>query len=421
MTPVYNEYLEYIKAITGDDKLSVLKEGCYWLDRNIIKAFDSEGVLYKIVRLSLTDELKASTKWYKIKEFQPQDWIKTVILHSTRLDELEKLSLSLINEMVDLNSDHQPIVLTSTGKDSEVVRHLVSKCTTPRILFNNTSLDCAETYKYAKSIENIEIINLEEGFYQWRERNNFVPTRMNRACCDVFKEGAMIKYLNDKEKCLFFLGMRNEESNSRSGYQDSWRNSKWDDRDWQGVLPIREWTEVEVWLYILREGIKVNDKYKKGYNRVGCAVACPFYTKTTWALDKYWYPTMYKRWHKILDKDFIDNNKDMIMNCTQEEYHHCWNGGVYRPEPTQEIIEEFADRNKLEIYIAEKYFNHVCVESGCEKKIRSKEIVGMNMKYYGRHINNFKCKKHLMKDLGIKKEEWVEQVKRFKSQGCDLF
>lgn len=452
MTPVYKEFLQYIKDTTGDKKLDMFTEGCYWLDRNIIKAFDSEGELHKIVRLNITDQLEASLKWYKVKEFKPVSWQESIIIHNDRLNTLEQDSINLINMMIVKFPDYQPIVLTSTGKDSEVVRYLVNKCTTPRVLFNNTSLDCAESYKYAKSIPNIEIINLEEGFYQWRERNNFVPTRMNRACCDIFKEGAMIKYLDDKEKCLFFLGMRKEESNTRSDYEDLWRNPKWEEREWQGVLPIVDWNEVDLWLYILREGIRIHDKYKKGYGRCGCHVACPFYTKNTWAMDKYWYPKTYKRWHNILDEDFVRNNKDMIMNCTQEEYHHCWNAGVYRSEPTQGIIETFAVRNNLNMEIAQKYFNHRCVELvetndidkfflnvdgiyadgdgrelfeekyvECGKKIRSKEIAGMNMKYYGRHIDKFKCKTHLMKDLGIKKDEWAEQVKRFKNQGCDLF
>jgi len=244
---------------------------------------------------------------------------------------------------------------------------------------------------------------------------------MNRACCDIFKEGAMVKYLNDDDKILFFLGMRNEESNTRSSYTDFWRNSKWGDRKWEGVLPIREWTELDIWLYIILKNIPINPKYKMGYSRVGCAIACPFYTKSTWSLDEYWYKNMYDRWQKILDDDFINNNKDMIMNCTQEEYHYCWNGGIYRDEPTQEIIEIFAKRNGLDLSIAKKYFNHNCSENGCSKKIRSKEIAGMNMKIYGRQTSNFKCKKHLMKDLNMSKLDWDDAVKRFKNQGCDLF
>ena len=57
--------------------------------------------------------------------------------------------------------------------------------------------------------------------------------------------------------------MRNDESNARSGYQDVWINDKWGKRDWQGILPIRHWTDLDIWLYTLREGIDINTKYKK--------------------------------------------------------------------------------------------------------------------------------------------------------------
>ena len=45
----------------------------------------------------------------------------------------------------------------------------------------------------------------------------------------------------------------------------------------------------------------------------------------------------------------------------------------------------------------------------------------MNMKVHGRSVNKFFCKKCLMKELGLDKNQWNEQVENFKQQGCDLF
>ena len=123
-----------------------------------------------------------------------------------------------------------------------------------------------------------------------------------------------------------------------------------------GILPIREWTEVDIWLYILMKDIDINTKYKKGYSRVGCNVACPYYTKSTWVLDEYWYPKAYTRWQDIVKRDFIDNNKWLIMNCTIEEYQYSWTGGVVRNEPTEEVVKEFAEYNNLDFDVAEKFF-----------------------------------------------------------------
>lgn len=319
---------------------------------------------------------------------------------------------------MELYGEYTPEILTSGGKDSSVTMHLVRKVKESiHAIGNNTTLDCADTYKHFKTLKNFKLITPNEGFYQWRDRLGFIPTRFARACCTIFKEGAMMNYLNKDDKYLFFLGMRNEESSARSEYEDYWRNEKWSD-NWNGCLPIRKWTELEVWLYIMYKNIPINEKYKKGYSRVGCAIACPYYTKSTWILDKYWYPTMYKRWHDILDKDFEENNKDIIMNCTQSEYHSCWNGGTLRKEPTQEVIEQYAKRNGIDINIAEKYFNHTCE---CGKRIKSKEVLAMNMKFNGRNTNKFFCKKCLSKELNLDKDQWNHYVESFKQQGCDLF
>ena len=51
------------------------------------------------------------------------------------------------------------------------------------------------------------------------------------------------------------------------------------------------------------------------------------------------------------------------MNCTIDEYIlKAWTGGVYRPEPTDDVIQEYAQYNELDENIAEKYFNRYCRE-----------------------------------------------------------
>ena len=184
-------------------------------------------------------------------------------------------------------------------------------------------------------------------------------------------------------------------------------------------MPIRKWTEEDVWLYILWKGIEFNPKYRKGYSRVGCAIACPYYTKSTWVLDKYWYPKMYKRWHDILEKDFKENYKWIRLNCTINEYHTCWNGGLLREQPTEEVIKEFAEYKGIDYETAKKYFNHTC--KICNKNVNKKDEIAMNLKLLGRNIDTYYCKKHLMEFLGINKEQWDRYVKEFKESGCSLF
>ena len=45
----------------------------------------------------------------------------------------------------------------------------------------------------------------------------------------------------------------------------------------------------------------------------------------------------------------------------------------------------------------------------------------MNLKMNGRNTNKIYCKKCFMKELGMSKEEWDNNVADFKAQGCKLF
>lgn len=419
MLPIFNEYIQFLNYKT-EDKLSFLKEGIYWYDKSIIKAFDKNGDLIKIARLSTDDNLEITVKFYNKQIPELETWNDTIIRYQDELSEIENKSKELITNSIYKYNDRKVAVLSSGGKDSTVTSFLVKACiNNPEIIFNNTSLDCADTYLHIKKEENLTIINPKEGFYQWRNRLNFIPTRFARACCDIFKEGAMVDYIDKDDKYLFFMGMRNQESAKRSEYGDEWKNHKWDNREWDAILPIRKWTELQIWLYILKNNININPKYKKGYSRVGCAISCAYYTKSTWALDEYWYPKMRKRWIDILINDFRNNNKDLIMNCTEKEYLTNWNGGIVRPEPTGKVIEEFANRNNLDIEVAKNYFGHKCAE--CGKKIKHKDVIGMNMKFNGRNIKQMYCKKHMKNKLEIDNSQWNSYVDTFKSQGCELF
>lgn len=419
MNLVFGEYIKFLENKGLENDKYNIKEGYYWLDKQIIKAYDKEGNIHKILRLKIDEELNMEFKPYKDEEFEIESWNETVNRTKERLLDLENESKELIISQFNKYNNYVPTVLTSGGKDSSVVKCLVDSCLdNVDYIFNNTTLDCADTYLHIKEIPNINIITPKEGFYQWRDRLDFVPTRFSRACCTIFKEGAMVENLDKESERLFFLGMRNEESSTRSGYGDVWRNDKWGNRKWEGVLPIRKWLEVDIWLYILLRNIPINNKYKKGYSRVGCAVSCPYYTKSTWVLDQYWYPYLYNRWHKILKNDFIENKKASVMNCTLKEYYSNWNGGTVHDEASEEAIQEFSEQQGLDINIARKYFDKKC--TCCDKKIKKNDIA-LSMKFYGRQIEKFKCIKCMATDLGTTPKDLKERAKEFKRTGCDLF
>ena len=334
----------------------------------------------------------------------------------------EKKSIQLIQDTVDTHPEYSSFVLHSTGKDSVVVQHLCDMANRNiKTVFNNTTLDCADTYRIVNLNKDKWIITTPDiGFYQYIKKENFIPTRFSRACCSIFKEGNHISHFDNVDKAIWIMGVRNDESAKRSNRQDIEYNPKWGNREWIGLLPIRKWTELEVWLYIILNNLPLNPKYRKGYKRCGCHVACPYQSKSDWILDQYFYPKMYNRWHNILEDDFIKNGKWCTLNCTIEEYHKYWNGGVVREIPTREVIEEFMKYKGIDDFsLAEKYFNKKCKK--CGRLIRSKDVIAMNLKMRSRTCSDFYCKKCFIKEAEITKEEWDSYISGFKNEGCVLF
>ncbi len=413
---MYQQYIDYLNYFNIPIKL---QEGYYWYDRGIIKAFDRRGNLFPVVRILVQDDLSLNFKLYNNKYFKIESWEDSYIRNKARLDILTQQSLNIVLSAKKNYPNHLPRILTSGGKDSSVTSYIVNKVIPDSLsIFNNTTLDCADTYLHIKQDPNVVILTPEEGFYNWRERRNFVGNRLARACCDIFKESATIQLLDKDEKYLFFMGMRNSESTNRQNYTDYWKNTKWGERDWIASLPIRHWTEEEIWLYIVGEHIPVNPKYYKGYGRVGCAIACPYYTKATWSLDKFWYPSMYNRWHNILTEDFIKNKKAPILNCTLDEYHLHWNGTGVREYATDEVIHDFACTQNIDYEVAKKYFNKRC--ACCNSRLKSLDVA-LSLKLYGRGISTFKCIKCIAKDFGVSVKELKEKANEYKEGGCSLF
>lgn len=430
MLPVFKEYRKMLKDFGIN--LSNYDEDKLWVDRLIIRGIGKDGEIKKICRLKVTDELEYEYKFYASipKNEDLETWEETYNRMSEEIFEREIESDKIIRETVTkyYNDGYSIIIPTSMGKDSKLTEYLYNQAMgeiEKEIIFNNTTMDSAEVYKEVKSRPEINIVTVKKSdgtnrsFYNMVKQHG-LPNRTLRWCCDYFKEGGTSQYMNGRDNLLLIMGMRNEESSTRSNYDFLWRNIQWKNDTWQGLLPIRKWTELELWLYTIHNNILINQKYKMGYSRVGCAIACPFYTKSTWVLDKYWYPTQFNRFHKILDNDFTSGEKWCRLNCTQKEYHTNWNGGLVRKEPTEEVIKEFCEYKGFDnIKLANQYFSKNCID--CGKSVRKKDEIAMNLKLMGRGINKFRCKKCLMKDMNWTKDEWDKQAERFKESGCTLF
>lgn len=102
------------------------------------------------------------------------------------------------------------------------------------------------------------------------------PSRVMRWCCTFFKTGAITSKFDSVfpgiRSVLSFQGIRRAESNSRSDYERDSSESKIARQDVAQV--IIDWTNFDVWLYLISHNVDFNDAYRQGFSRVGCW-CCP--------------------------------------------------------------------------------------------------------------------------------------------------
>jgi phosphoadenosine phosphosulfate reductase len=219
----------------------------------------------------------------------------------------------------DPMQDYMPTVSFSGGKDSTVVSRIVRDALqTESIIhyFGDTTLEFPSTYRYVK--EDFRAENPIPPIIPSETENDFIklcnvfgpPSKFERWCCTIFKTSNLnAEFQNLDGNSLTFLGIRRSESNERKDYVRTQKKSKIGSQI--NAMPIIDWTDYDVWLYILYKGLKFNDAYRYGYKRVGCW-CCP--NNSDWAamLTDIYYPELADRWKGIL-YDFAEKtNKSEI-------------------------------------------------------------------------------------------------------------
>ena len=397
-----------------------------------------------------------------------------------RLDSLINESVKYTVDCMEQYKDYNWRISNSGGKDSLVCKWICEKAMTIidkyefDVDFFNTSNDVADTYVYIKEAirksiefklsgflhrnpikEEIDeeynrcypkwIHNPKQGFYQWitETKKYFTPTIGVRNCCSTYKEGKLKEILDKKKNYVLFLGMRKNESVRRSEY-DWYLNDAMDKKyeetklnkyklnvpkNWIRFLPIVEWTDADIWMLILRENLKYNPIYDKGFGRAGCII-CPMSSQYNDLLTKYWYKSIWNRWNNILEINYDTYNRGEALKWTKEEYilDGKWKTGeskvqgIITKKKTEERVKEIAETLNISENVAEKYFKNKCK---CGKKLNPDEIA-MFLKLMGRYEGQvddrtYLCKDCLCKLLEMTKDEYKLKVQEFRDQGCNLF
>jgi sulfate adenylyltransferase subunit 2 len=205
----------------------------------------------------------------------------------THLDRLEAESIHIFRETV-AEAD-RPVMLYSIGKDSAVMLHLAKKAFFPAplpfpLLHVDTGWKFRDMYALRDKVAADPAIELIVYKNPEAERLGINPFDHGPAHTDMWKTEGLKQALDKYGFDAAFGGARRDEEKSRAkerifSFRD--RNHRWDPkrqrpelwalynvRKAKGesvrVFPISNWTELDVWQYILREKIEIVPLYFAG-------------------------------------------------------------------------------------------------------------------------------------------------------------
>jgi len=206
-------------------------------------------------------------------------------LHLSNLEMLEAESIHIMREVAA--EFERPVILYSVGKDSSVMVRLARKAFAPGnipfpLLHVDTGLKFPEMYQFRDQFcreigADLRVYRFEEAIAE-----DVNPWDLGTVkCCAALKTQALLNALREGGYDAAFGGARRDEEKSRAkerlySFRDV--HGQWDPKNqrpelWNlyngrintgesiRVFPLSNWTELDVWLYIHREGIPVVPMY----------------------------------------------------------------------------------------------------------------------------------------------------------------
>lgn len=199
----------------------------------------------------------------------------------------------------------------SGGKDSLVTLDLVSSVTKDfTAIFVDTGLEHPKTRDYVKRFAKENSLRLVTAPAGDAFDDNFPafgpPAKDFRWCCKVCKLAPASKAVEEH----FPKGTLTVEGNRRL---ESFARARLDLTERNPFVPgqvvanlIRDWTALDVWLYILWRGLKYNPLYDEDIERVGCWM-CPSALASECAEISRMSPELAKAWEQRLDSWAAEN------------------------------------------------------------------------------------------------------------------
>lgn len=288
------------------------KQNVYWYrDEAIAKLNKTQ--YGKPLNIEWKDALKEcdGTKSRKKKKLVPVDVGAMVEKNGSIMSALVADTLKRIKEMYDdyVKKCDAVYIGFSGGKDSVVLLdlcHKVLPLDVP-VVFSDTDMELPDTYSVWEQIQSrydgrpfLKVSAKNTALENWRIFGP--PSRSIRWCCAVHKSAPALIEIKRRlgstsVKAAAFLGVRGEESLSRSAYEDIGDGVKTSSQT--NLMPILDWGAHELWLYILENDLMINRAYLYGLSRVGCMM-CPLSSeKYAWFVDAV-YPEEMKPYGDVI-------------------------------------------------------------------------------------------------------------------------
>jgi sulfate adenylyltransferase subunit 2 len=202
----------------------------------------------------------------------------------THLDRLEAESIHILRETVA--EAERPVMLYSIGKDSAVMLHLARKAFYPAplpfpLLHVDTTWKFRAMYELRDKVAADPAIELIVHKNPEAEAKGINPFDHGPLHTDMWKTEGLKQALDEHGFDAAFGGARRDEEKSRAKERIfSFRSAshRWDPKRqrpelWSlynvkknrgesvRVFPLSNWTELDIWQYILREGIEIVPLY----------------------------------------------------------------------------------------------------------------------------------------------------------------
>jgi sulfate adenylyltransferase subunit 2 len=208
----------------------------------------------------------------------------SVVYEQTHLDRLESESVQIFREVAA--TEERPGLLFSGGKDSVVMLHLARKAFWPApvpfpVMHVDTGQNFDEVLDYRdRTVERYElqlvVASVQDDIDAGRSHEEYAGAPRNR-----LQTATLLRGITEQRFGAVFGGARRDEEKARAkervfSFRDEF--GQWDPRNqrpelWSlyngrhrrgeniRVFPLSNWTELDIWSYIEREGIELPSLY----------------------------------------------------------------------------------------------------------------------------------------------------------------